>query len=246
MTTNRGLFLHRIVELLRPKPRSIPLSVDEILGSSAGRPLVDQFNDLYYVAGAAGNLSWRGVEIIKNPCDLWMMVELFQRLRPVVLIETGTHLGGAALFYADITRTLGIDCQVITIDYKPKWGAIDPVANGVTSLVGYSTDAGILRQVRELIAARPKGHVLVTLDAGHTEEVVAGELELYSPLVTLGSYLIAEDTNLNGHPSFADFGPGPWEAVEKFLSRRKDFVVDPECERFLLTFNPRGWLKRIA
>ena len=239
------LLVNRIVRFVRPKPQRIPLTVDQIMASSAGLSTVEKFNDLYYSGGAARNLNWRGVEIIKNPCDLWMMMELFQKLRPRILIETGTHLGGSALFYADMLKTLGIDCTVVTIDYNPKW-TVDPTQFGVRSLVGYSTDDKIVAQVRELVASKAaNGHVMVTLDAGHSEDVVSEELRVYGPLVTKGSYLIAEDTNVNGHPSFAQHGPGPWEAVDKFLKTSQDFVVDLDCQRFLLTFNPRGWLRRV-
>jgi hypothetical protein len=34
------------------------------------------------------------------------------------------------------------------------------------------------------------------------------------------------------------------EAVEKFLSENDEFVVDERCERFLMTQNPRGYLRR--
>jgi cephalosporin hydroxylase len=239
--------MNRVVRFVRPKGRPIPLNVDDILNSNTARSVVERFNDLCYTGGSGGNLNWRGVEIIKNPCDLWMMVELFQRLRPCAVVETGTHQGGAALFYADILGLLGIDCAVATIDYNPKW-SVDPAARGVRSLIGYSTDDKIVSQVRSIVAERRSqrdGHVMFTLDAGHSEDVVLKELELYSPLVTVGSYVIAEDTNVNGHPSFRNHGPGPWEAVEKFLTAHPDFVADRDCERFLLTYNPRGWLRRV-
>ena len=73
---------------------------------------------------------------------------------------------------------------------------------------------------------------------------VADELRIYADVVTEGSYLIAEDTHLNGHPVDDDGGPGPWEAVEVFLKERPEFVPDPGCERLLHTFSPRGFLRR--
>ncbi len=244
---NQRRLFNRVVQFLRPKPIGIPLSINEVLASSSALPIVDRFNAFYYSGGTAGNLHWKGIEILKNPCDLWMMVELFQRLEPRVLIETGTHLGGSACFYADILRTLGIDCAVVTIDPNPKW-SIAPEAHGIQSLVGYSTDESIVEKVRRIVKEKAiaGGAVMVTLDADHSESSVTKELEIYSGFVTPGSYLIVEDTNVNGHPSFAKHGPGPWEAVDKFLQRRKDFAVDLECQRFLLTYNPRGWLRRVG
>jgi cephalosporin hydroxylase len=64
-------------------------------------------------------------------------------------------------------------------------------------------------------------------------------------LVTPGGYLVVEDTNINGHPVFDSFGPGPMEAVTKFLEASSAFVGDHSREKFLLTFNPSGWLRRV-
>jgi len=65
-------------------------------------------------------------------------------------------------------------------------------------------------------------------------------------LVTTGSYLIVEDTNINGHPARPGWGPGPMEAVETFLRETAAFVIDRGREKFMLTFNPNGYLKRIG
>jgi cephalosporin hydroxylase len=42
------------------------------------------------------------------------------------------------------------------------------------------------------------------------------------------------------------FGPGPHEAVVNILGRHGDFVPDPAGERYTLTFNRGGYLKRVA
>ena len=56
---------------------------------------------------------------------------------------------------------------------------------------------------------------------------------------------MVEDTNLNGHPVLPDHGPGPMEAVEAFLRAAPEFEVDGSRERFMLTLNPGGFLKRV-
>lgn len=236
----------RLINFVRPKARTVPLTVDEILGSSAGKDLVDRFVEFYYRAGTAPCMTYAGMPILKNPCDVWVIVELMEKLRPTAIVETGTHCGGSATYYADMARILGVDTGVITIDINPKW-SVDPVSRGIISIVGYSTDAPVVARVKANVDERQKtrpGNVLVLLDSDHSRDNVLQEMQLYASLVTSGSYLIVEDTHVNGHPSFPSHGPGPWEAVDAFLASRSDFEVDRSCERFLLTFNPRGWLRR--
>ena len=236
----------RLANLFRRNVVSPPPSVKEILADTVSLGVVDQFNKLYYESGVAGTLSWRGVPLIKNPCDLWMMLELIQQLKPAVLIETGTHHGGSALFFAEMTRLLGMPCAIVTVDINPKWH-VNPENYGIHSIVGYSTDDKVRLKVEGVVNRLLKenpGPVLVTLDSDHSEENVSRELELYAPFVTTGSYLIIEDTNVNGHPVGAKHGPGPWEAVQKFLTLHGEFQQDRECEKHLLTFFPGGWLRK--
>jgi cephalosporin hydroxylase len=239
----------RVKEFLRPRPRYLPLTPEAILRSSAAGDLVGKFNDLFYSGSVAGELQWGGARMLKNPCDLWVVVELLQKLRPAAIVETGTFHGGSACFCADICRLFGMDCSIVTVDPDPRWD-VDPEPRGIASLRGYSTDPEMVARVRKIVEAarlrRSEGAVMVTLDSDHSEQNVIREMETFSPLVTKGSYLIVEDTNVNGHPSDPGHGPGPWEAVTRFLAAHAEFQVDTGCERFLLTYNPRGWLRRVS
>jgi cephalosporin hydroxylase len=106
----------------------------------------------------------------------------------------------------------------------------------------------VAKAVVERIAAEAERArtVMVILDSDHKRDHVLAELRCLGPLVTPGSFLIVEDTNLNGHPVEPDYGPGPMEAVEAFLAERKDFEIDPRWEKFFLSFSPRGYLRRRA
>jgi len=73
--------------------------------------------------------------------------------------------------------------------------------------------------------------------------LVEAELEVYAPLVPVGCYVIVEDSNIGRIRK--DLLPGPFEAVEAFMRRSNEFEIDLEREKFLITFNPSGYLRRV-
>ena len=40
--------------------------------------------------------------------------------------------------------------------------------------------------------------------------------------------------------------PGPYEAVERFIQTNKSFIIDRNKENFGITWNPKGYLRKIA
>jgi cephalosporin hydroxylase len=90
--------------------------------------------------------------------------------------------------------------------------------------------------------AAGKRSVLVVLDSDHKRDHVLDEMRAYNALVTPGSYMIIEDSNVNGHPVWPRHGPGPMEAIAEFMQENSEFVIDKKAEKFLFTFNPNGYL----
>jgi cephalosporin hydroxylase len=72
---------------------------------------------------------------------------------------------------------------------------------------------------------------------------VEAELAAYAPLVPVGCYVIVEDSNIGQIRK--DLLPGPLQAVETFLAGTDEFEIDREREKFLITFNPSGYLRRV-
>jgi len=210
------------------------------------KAVVDAFHRLYYDGpegqGRVHNrTTWMGVPCLKCPMDLWAYQEILAEVRPDLVIETGTHLGGSALYLAHVLDLLGHG-DVITIDVLERPGR--PLHPRIRYATGSSADAGL---VQILLASRPPSEKrLVILDSDHSKAHVAKELALFAPLVPVGSYLVVEDSNVNGHPVLPDFGPGPSEAVAEFLASNRGFAADFSREKFLMTFNPGGYLKRIG
>lgn len=213
--------------------------------------VVRRFHELYYrrwLPGTRGkeeradtlNLSWFGHHLIKCPLDLWIYQELLVRTRPDFVVETGTWYGGSALYFAMHLDHIGHG-RVITVDTAVKPNR--PEHPRITYLTGSSVDPAILGHVRDTVGTH---RAMVVLDSDHHADHVYDEMIAYSPLVQPGDYMIIEDTNVNGHPAYPDFGPGPMEAVDKFLAERDEFIIDRRCERFLMTLYPRGYLRRRA
>jgi cephalosporin hydroxylase len=212
---------------------------------SSDREVVESFHRLYYdtAPGTCAKTSWLGVPTEKFPGDLWVYQEIITEIRPDFIVETGTRYGGSAVFMATVCEVLGHG-RVVTIDIEQLAStlACRPEHPRIAYLTGSSTSPDIVATVRETVEGAPC--VMVVLDSDHRMAHVADELRLYSQLVTDGSYLIVEDTNINGHPVVADLGPGPWEAVEVFLKGALEYRPDYGCEKLRLTLNPRGYLRK--
>jgi cephalosporin hydroxylase len=131
--------------------------------------------------------------------------------------------------------------QVVSIDIRHS--PTLPKHPRLSYLTGSSVSAEVVASVKA--RAKDAKQVLVILDSDHTMPHVLAELRAYAPLVRIGGYLIVEDTIVNGHPLRADFGPGPMEALEQFLEEQTGWTIDRSKEKFLLSFNRNGYLKRI-
>ncbi|MBI3684355.1 MAG: class I SAM-dependent methyltransferase [Acidobacteria bacterium] len=190
---------------------------------------------------------FHNAEIEKNPLDLWMMQEILYQLQPDFVIETGTWRGGSALYWAHTLKGMGLEkSRVITVDIQDltKTAATHPLwKKYVTFFHGSSTDPKIVSEIAKMV----RGHsVVVTLDSDHSMQHVLNELHAYSPMVPPHSYLIVEDTHIDGIPTQPAAGPGPLAAVQKFLAEHEgmNFEQDLTREAFIMTFNPGGWLRR--
>lgn len=205
--------------------------------------IVASFHRLYYGTGEHGgtwqDTHWLGHRALKCPLDMWMYQEILHEVRPDVIVETGTFSGGSALYLANLCDILGSG-RILTIDVDPQPDL--PEHPRITYIRGSSTAPEVVDRVRELSQGQT---VMAILDSDHHADHVLAEMRAYAPLIEIGSYLVVEDTNVNGNPVLPDWGPGPREAVQRFLGETDAFVVDREREKFFMTFNPGGYLKRV-
>ena len=203
----------------------------------------------------AYNFTWMGRPLIQFPQDMIAMQEIVWASRPDLIIETGVAHGGSLVYYASLLELLGGDRQVLGIDIEIRphnRAAIEnhPMFRRIRLLEGSSIDERVAREAKQAAAGRKC--VMVVLDSNHTRAHVLRELELYSPLVTRGCYLVVFDTLLEDMPDDLlhdrPWGKGnnPKTAVHEFMQSNGRFEIDRNIQhKLLITVAPDGYLRCI-
>jgi cephalosporin hydroxylase len=196
--------------------------------------------------------NWMGLPVIQMPEDLIKVQEIIYESKPDVIIETGVAWGGSLLFYASILNSIGKG-KVIGIDITIPDHNRNAIMNSkgnefITLIEGSSISREIYNEVSELV--EENSNVLLILDSHHTHDHVLAELELWSPLVKNGNYIIVCDTIVEYIDAPEDRvrdwskGNNPATAVSTFVSRNSRFEADFEYNnKSIASFHPGGFLK---
>ena len=218
------------------------------VGGRGGRPsrpvpvpqdLRLDFIDAFWRSEEWRAVTWLGRRTHRSPTDLFVYQQLIERLRPDWIVETRTGAGGLALFLASVCDLVG-EGRVLSIDGYPVHDR--PEHPRITYLRGDPAAAGPAAQAREIVGPDPRGLVII---GGASSGQVKDSFRNYAPFVPVGSYVVVENTILEGNPVWPSFGPGPRSALPEILDDRT-FVADPDLERLSLTFNPGGFLRRMS
>ena len=206
--------------------------------------LSTEFVDAFWRSKAWHQTTWMGKWMAKTPTDLFTYQEIVHRVRPNVIIETATGGGGRASFLASILDLLHGDdataARIISID-NPQVPTL-PEHPRVTFIEADPHDDATAERVAALVGEHPRA--VLILGRAHSGKMLRA-FDHYSRYVPIGSYVVVEETIVNGHPVWAGFGSGPAETVKEILNRG-GFTVDSAMERYALTFNPGGVLKRTS
>jgi cephalosporin hydroxylase len=199
--------------------------------------LRDSFAEAFWRSDIPSRVRWLGQPAGRPPTDLMAYQELVFRLRPDWIVETRTGTGARALFLATICDLLD-GGQVLSIGEQSL--GTPPAHPRITYVEGDPATAETAARAREIVGER--AHAMVILGGARSAQVMQA-FRLYSPLVPVGSYVVIEDTIVDGVRAWPGFGLGPTAAAWE-IGDEGDFVPDPALE-YGLTFNHEGFLKRV-
>lgn len=186
---------------------------------------------------------WMGVRALKNPFDAWIYQEILHEVQPDVVIEIGSNEGGSTLYLAHLLDLIGKGFVVsVDIDHS-RFQASHPRIRTVTG------DSSAKRTVEEVAKFCEGKRCLVIHDADHNKEPVLRDLRAYERFVPVGSYVIVEDgiaDLFRPGDGIGWFAEGPLAAVEQFVRETPHFQIDSGRERYILTYNPKGFLRRVS
>ena len=215
----------------------------------------DAFNVESNKAQYSYNFSWMGRPIIQYPQDMIAMQEIIWDVQPDLIIETGIAHGGSLIYYASLLELIGSG-EVLGIDidireHNKKEVEKHSMFKRIKMIEGSSIDEATVDKIKKV--AEGKERIIVCLDSNHTYDHVLNELNFYSPLVSLNSYIVVFDTIVEDLPEgyFSQkrpwgIGNNPRTAVDEFLKDNDNFIVDESIDnKLLISVTPRGYLKRI-
>jgi cephalosporin hydroxylase len=196
-----------------------------------------------------------GRPIIQYPQDMVAMQEIIWDIKPDLIIETGIAHGGSLIYYASLLELMGHG-EVLGIDidireHNKKEIESHPMFKRIKMIQGSSIDENIVEEVKKYTSGKEK--IVVCLDSNHTHDHVLKELEYYSPLVSLNSYIVVFDTIVEDLPDGYFSQKRPWgiannpkTAVHAFLNAHDNFEIDFSIDnKLLISVAPQGYLKRI-
>jgi len=191
---------------------------------------------------------WAGVPIMQYPNDLVLYQEIIAEHEPDWIIETGTAMGGLTLYLSSVLQSLKPEAKILTVDIdRQYWDKtreslknpnVRKLLERIEFIEGSSTAPEVVAKMKERIGTKSK--VMVILDSYHAKDHVLDEMKLYGEMVSPGSYLIVNDTQLDRFTGEA----GPNAALAEFLPAHPEFTPDRSRERFMISCSFGGWLRK--
>ncbi len=193
------------------------------------------------------NYTYRGVPCLKNPIDLALYMLIIQEVKPKTILEIGSFQGGAALFYRDFSRGLGMDIEIMTVDFR---------SNQLNETFVEQEGIGFLQADAENLAdsgvpafleTAPRPWMIIE-DSAHTFDVSFAVLDFFKDRLQKDELLIIEDGIIEHQGGNWRYDGGPNRAIHEFFRLHKDvYRIDEYYNDFFgynFTFNTNGFLRK--
>jgi cephalosporin hydroxylase len=185
-------------------------------------------------------VTYKGIKAIRCPFDYVIYQMIINEVKPDLVIEIGTNIGGGALYIADLLDMNGKGI-LHTIDIVDMVNPKVKEHNRIKFFTKGWEDYDL-----ELTKGFEK--ILIIEDASHLYKDSIGILNKFHEIVPVDSYFIVEDGIINELGLEKEYEGGPLKAIREFLPSHPEFIVDRKwCDMFGInaTFNVNGYLKKI-
>ncbi|GLC34293.1 hypothetical protein PLESTM_000179100 [Pleodorina starrii] len=240
-------------------PASSFAAKDEVITPNNGHSMRYGYDWLFESKRLFSAGSWLGVQSQQDPADLVVIQQLVWDIKPKVIYDIGTNVGGSAILFAHIMSQYAQPGEAVIVSVDPKDFNInwDDAAKKLCPKCTPVGDNPLWKKYVQFVQARAVdkpavtaleaaiakfgGPVIISVDGWHEYPEVFEECNMFAKYVTVGSYMIVQDTKLD-----RIFGRrGPRQAVYDFLVNNTNFEIDKSREVFLYTQHSDGFLRRV-
>jgi cephalosporin hydroxylase len=185
-------------------------------------------------------VTYKGIKAIRCPFDYVIYQMIINEVKPDLVIEIGTNIGGGSLYIADLLDMNGKGV-LHTIDILDM---VNPKVKEHNRIKFFTKGW----EDYDLELAKGFNAVLIIEDASHLYKDSIGILNKFHKIVSIDSYFIVEDGIINELGLVKNYEGGPLKAIREFLPSHAEYIVDTKwCNMFgkNATFNVNGYLKKI-
>ncbi|MDK1288225.1 CmcI family methyltransferase [Pseudoalteromonas umbrosa] len=169
-------------------------------------------------------VQWRGVRLLKDPDTQSAYHNLLHEMKPKTIIELGVFSGGSLMWFRDLTKLMGLDCQVIGADKDLSRCQIPD--SEMENITLHEVDCTKLETLQPLL--EKVEHPVLFIDDAHrnTFNVMKWAVE---GLLVKGDYFIIEDMIQSWHRYSPDLLEEYLAAFDDTLAM--DMIFSNTCQQ---------------
>ena len=212
-----------------------------------------EFTEAYWRSFRWRGTSWMGRPLERAAGDMAAYARMVFEARPDWIVATSSEgAEGRDLYLASLCELAGHGRVLAVGPGAEEDGteAGEPDAAGIAAagrierIEGDPRAPEIVERIRERVGQPARALIVLGRDG---RDPLLDAFRALSDLVPLGSWIVFEDTIMNGRPIWPAMGPGPAEAASYVTQTwPEEWVIDTELAQLGVTFNRDGYLRRVA